>query len=91
MDQFARCFYQSDVLLVSEIYAASERPIPGTTGRALADQIAVHGHHDLHFCATLEDMLKTLVDIVLPGDVVITLGAGNVWQVGEWLLEKLQG
>jgi len=89
MDQFARCFYQSDVLLVSEIYAASEKPIAGVTGRRLADEIALHGHHDLHFCASLEEMLKRLQDMVLPGDVVITLGAGNVWQVGEWLLEKL--
>ena len=89
MDQFARCFYQSDVLLVSEIYAASEKPIAGTTGQVLAEQIARHGHHDLHFCPTLEDMLKSLLDIAAPGDVVITLGAGNVWQVGEWLLEKL--
>lgn len=91
MDQFARCFYQSDVLLVSEIYAASEKPIPGVTGRVLADRIALHGHHDLHFCTTLDDMLKSLQDIVAPGDVVITLGAGNIWQVGEWLLEKLAG
>jgi len=91
MDQFSRCFYQSDVLLVSEIYAASERPIAGVTGRGLADQIALHGHHDLHFCATLDDMLKSLQDMVTPGDVVITLGAGNIWQVGEWLLEKLAG
>lgn len=91
MDQFARCFYQSDVLLVSEIYAASEKPIAGVTGRALADQIALHGHHDLHFCATLDDMLKSLQDITTPGDVVITLGAGNIWQVGEWLLERLAG
>ena len=50
MDEFARCFYHSDVLLMTEIYAASEKPIPGITGELLAKRIAAHGHHDLHFC-----------------------------------------
>lgn len=89
MDQFARCFYHSDVLLISEIYAASEKPIPGVSGSLLAEQIAAHGHHDLYFCATLEEMTDRLQDMVAPGDVVITLGAGNILQVGEWLLERL--
>lgn len=91
MDQFCRCFYQSDILLVAEIYAASEKPIPGVTGRALADQIMLHGHHELHFSATLDEMLQKLLAIVAPGDVVITLGAGNIYQLGERLLEELAG
>jgi UDP-N-acetylmuramate--alanine ligase len=89
MDQFARCFYQSDVLFLTEIYAASEKPIPGINGRALAEQIIAHGHHDLHYCATLDDLLDSLLKSVQPGDVVLTLGAGNILQVGERLLDKL--
>ena len=88
-EQFARCFYHSDVLFMSEIYAASEKPIPGVSGEILAREIAAHGHHDLRFCPTLDDMLEGLLSCVLPGDVVITLGAGNIWQIGETLLEKL--
>ena len=91
MDQFARCFYHSDVLLLTEIYAASEKPIPGVTGSLLARQIASHGHHDLRFCPTSEDLLRELLALASPGDVVITLGAGNVWQIGEQLLEKMGG
>jgi UDP-N-acetylmuramate--alanine ligase len=91
MDQFAKCFYHSDVLLLTEIYAASEKEIPGVTGNRLMQEIAAHGHHDIHFCATLEDMTEKLAAMVLPGDVVITLGAGNILQVGEWLLARLQG
>lgn len=90
MEQFARCFYHSDVLLVTEIYAASETPIPGVTGERLSQEIASHGHHDLHFCETVESALSRLVELVKPGDAVITLGAGNIWQVGEWLLAKLK-
>jgi UDP-N-acetylmuramate--alanine ligase len=88
MDQFARCFYQSDVLLVTEIYAASEKPIAGVTGALLAEQINLHGHHDLHFCPDLDSVLNKLLNLVQPGDVVITLGAGNIWHAGESLLAR---
>ncbi len=90
IEQFGRCFYDCDVLLVTEIYAASEDPIPGITGNYLAQQVASHGHHDLHFCETLEEMAGRLAGLVEPGDVVITLGAGNIWQVGESLLKTLR-
>lgn len=90
MDQFSRCFYQSDVLFLTEIYAASEKPIAGVSGSELARQISAHGHHDLHFCPTMEKMLDELHSQVRPGDVVITLGAGNIWQTGEALLARLR-
>lgn len=90
MDQFARSFYHSDVLLLTEIYAASEPPIPGITGSLMMQRIAEHGHHDILFCPTLDDMAGRLEAMVRPGDLVITLGAGSVWQVGEWLLKKLK-
>ena len=89
MGQFARCFYHCDALLITEIYAASEKPIPGISGRKLVEQIAAHGHHDLHFCPTLEEMHDKLMSIVQPGDVVMTLGAGNISQIGESLLASL--
>ncbi|MGC9194844.1 MAG: UDP-N-acetylmuramate--L-alanine ligase [Syntrophobacteraceae bacterium] len=89
LEQFARCFYDCDVLLISEIYPAGEKPIPGITGRGLAEQIAAHGHHELHFCPTLSEMSQKLKEMVRPGDVVMTLGAGNILQVGESVLESL--
>jgi len=89
MADFARCFYQSDVLLLTEIYAASEKPIPGITGELLAKNIAAHGHHDLYFCANLDAVVEKVRSLVAPGDVVITLGAGNIWQAGESLLREL--
>jgi UDP-N-acetylmuramate--alanine ligase len=90
LEQFSRCCYHCDALLISEIYAASEKPIPGVTGQALVKEIAAHGHHDLHFCPTLEEMHDKLLSIVQPGDVVMTLGAGNILQVGESLLKTLE-
>lgn len=91
MDQLARCFYHSDALFMTEIYAASENPIPGITASRLLEEIAAHGHHDLHFCPTLDEMVDQLDAAVRPNDVVITLGAGNIWQVGEMLLKRLNG
>jgi UDP-N-acetylmuramate--alanine ligase len=91
MEQFARCFYHSDVLYLTEIYAASEQPIPGVTGSRLAHEVASHGHHDLHFCPTLADAFERLKSSLTPGDVVMTLGAGNVWQLGEDLIAWLRG
>ena len=90
LEQFSRCFHHCDALLVSEIYAASEKPIPGVTGRALVEAIAAHGPNDLHFCPTLEEMHDKLFSIVQPGDVVMTLGAGNILQVGESLLKTIE-
>lgn len=87
MDQFARCFYQSDVLLVTEIYAAGEAPLPEVSGEVLAGKIAAHGHHEIRYCPTLEDVTAELLRIAVPGDVVITLGAGSIWQAGERFLE----
>jgi UDP-N-acetylmuramate--alanine ligase len=89
MEQFARCFYHSDLLFLTEIYAASEKPIEGVTGERLAESIASHGHHQLFFCPTLEGMLEQLLAVLRPGDVVMTLGAGNIWALGESLLGKL--
>ncbi len=90
LKQFSGCFHHCDALLVSEIYAASEKPIPGVTGHALVEAIAAHGRNDLYFCPTLEEMHDKLLSIVQPGDVVMTLGAGNILQVGEWLLKTLE-
>lgn len=89
MDQFAKCFYQSDVLLVTEIYGAGEAPLEGVTGKRLAEEVARYGHHDITYCETLDGMTEALLQRVQPGDVVVTLGAGNIWQVGEALLERL--
>jgi UDP-N-acetylmuramate--alanine ligase len=88
-DDFARSFYQADVLLVLPIYAASEPPIEGVGSRKLCDSIQAHGHKDVHFVESLDAAVEQLAAMVTADDVVLTLGAGNVYQVGEALLEKV--
>ncbi|XYI00491.1 UDP-N-acetylmuramate--L-alanine ligase [Sorangium sp. So ce1128] len=77
-DEFTRAFNQADVLLVTDIYAAGEPPIPGITAERLVQSIREHGHHDARFVADKADLPEALEQIVRPGDVVIALGAGDV-------------
>ncbi len=88
-DEFTRSFYLSDVLLVMPIYAASEQPIEGVDSIGLCKSIQAHGHKDVRYAADPEAAVTQLAELVVADDVVLTLGAGNVYQVGELLLEKL--
>ena len=86
LEDFAKAFDQSDVLFLTEIYAAGEQPIPGVSGAKLADIVRSAGHP----AVTFVDQKDMLVDQVLPhlksGDLVITLGAGDIWKTGLGLI-----
>ena len=89
-DDFTTAFYQSDVLIVTDIYAASERPIPGVHAEKLAAAIQEHGHGNIRYIANPVDVIPLLMEEVREKDVVLTLGAGNIWQTGEEFLERLR-
>jgi UDP-N-acetylmuramate--alanine ligase len=91
LDEFARAFNDSDRLIVTEVYAAGEEPIAGVSGEALAREIRAHGHRDVHFVASLDDVAERLVKELAPGDWVFTLGAGDVSRLGPLLLDRLGG
>ena len=85
-DDFARSFYQADVLLVMPIYAASEKPIEGVDSRNLCESIQAHGHKDVRYVPDPQSAVAALQELATPQDVILTLGAGNVYQVGEAFL-----
>jgi UDP-N-acetylmuramate--alanine ligase len=87
-DDFARAFNEADVLLLTDIYPASEEPIPGVTAEALARAVAAHGHRRVSWAGDLKSATERLAAEVVEGDVVITLGAGNVGTAGEELLRR---
>lgn len=86
LDDFARAFYQSDVLVVLPIYAASEEPIEGITGQALGEQIIAHGHKQVVISESTAAAAAQLKTLLAPGDLLLTLGAGDVWKVGTEVL-----
>ncbi len=90
MDEFAKSFHQADTVYVLDIYAASEEPLEGVTGSLLAQRIRDFGHRCVEFTGTIERTADAVAANVRDKDVVLTLGAGNVWQVGERVLEKLR-
>jgi UDP-N-acetylmuramate--alanine ligase len=90
MDDFARCFYQADGVFLLDIYAASEQPIEGATAEALAERIRAFGHRSVEFVGTIDRAVEAVLSVAGEGDLVITQGAGNVWQAGERVLERLR-
>ncbi len=90
LDDFARSFYGADVLLVSDIYAASEDPIEGINSPALVEAIKRFGHRDVEYVGGLANAPARIKEVAEVGDLVLTLGAGNVWQAGEELLKMLE-
>ena len=89
-DDFLTAFYQSDVLIVMDIYAAGEAPIPGVHARDLADGIAAHGHREvLYLGSDRAAIIDYLCESTRAGDLVLTLGAGDVGQLGGELLQRL--
>lgn len=89
-DEFARSFYDAEVVLLADIYAASEDPIPGVTAQALAEDIEKFGHRNVRYVGSVENGAQVLLDVAQPGDLVLTLGAGNVWRAGEEFLTAKQ-
>jgi len=89
MDEFATAFADSDTLCLLDIYPASEKPIAGITAKALASRIAGTGKRSVAYAPSFSDAVASVVALAQPGDMVLTLGAGSVSQLGAMILEKL--
>jgi UDP-N-acetylmuramate--alanine ligase len=90
MDDFARCFYHADSVFVLDIYAASEKPIEGVSGEALAERIRAFGHRSVEYVGTIDNAVEAAMGVAEEGDLIVTQGAGNVWQAGERILDRLR-
>ena len=90
-NDFSRAFYQSDELILLPVYSAGEDVIQGADSYALHENIKKHGHKKVIYKNDLNQTVDYLKENLTGGDVLITLGAGNVWEVGKKILEVFKG
>ncbi|MHB9145181.1 MAG: UDP-N-acetylmuramate--L-alanine ligase [Symbiobacteriia bacterium] len=90
LEEFGRAFANADGIFITDIYAASEPPIPGVTGRAVVEAIGRHTGQAAEFVPRLQDVPARVAAVAAPGDLVLTLGAGNIWTAGAHILERLR-
>jgi UDP-N-acetylmuramate--alanine ligase len=90
LEDFGRAFYSADVVLVTDIYAASEDPIPGIDGQVFAESVEQHGHKSVEYVGSVASGVARLTEIAQPGDLVLTMGAGSVSLAGEDVLRRLE-
>jgi UDP-N-acetylmuramate--alanine ligase len=89
-DEFLTAFEGADRLVLTEIYAAGEDPIAGASGEALYHALRRQGHLEVAYVADKNDIVAQVAGKLRPGDVALTLGAGDIYKVGEALVEALQ-
>src|SRR5207302_6929851 len=88
-DEFCRAFNQADVLVLTDIYPASESPIPGVTSETLAGAIRHAGHKNVHYASSLHEGMEILLKQARPGDAILTIGAGSVSRASNEFLVLL--
>lgn len=89
LQEFFTAFYQADLVVITEIYPAGEPIIPGVSGKQIADGALERGHRHVMFIQNKEGVPGFLLPVLQAGDMVITMGAGDIWRVGEELLHRL--
>ena len=90
MDDFGGAFGDADSVFVLDVYAASEPPIAGVTGEALARRIGAISGREVQYVSSFADAVAAVLSVALPGDMILTLGAGSVSQLGPQIVEALQ-
>jgi UDP-N-acetylmuramate--alanine ligase len=90
IDEFSTAFRDADSVLVLDIYPASEPPIPGVTGEMLANRITESGGQEALYVSSFAEAIEFASRAAQPGDMVLTLGAGSIWQLGPQVLEALE-
>jgi UDP-N-acetylmuramate--alanine ligase len=89
MEEFTTAFGEADSLFVLDIYAASEKPIDGISGEELARTIREKGGRDAQYVSSFAEAVSSAAAVAEDGDMILTLGAGSVSQLGPMILEKL--
>ncbi len=89
-EEFGKAFLLADVLVVTDVYPAREEPIQGVTGELITNAAKQFGHKDVHYVQDKKQLPAYLKKNTRAGDIVITMGAGDVWKYGEEFLKQLK-
>jgi len=89
-EEFGKAFLLADVLVVTDVYPAREEPIQGVTGELITNAAKQYGHKDVHYVRDKKEIPAYLKTITRSGDIVITMGAGDIWRFGEEFLKAIK-
>ncbi|MBP1654915.1 MAG: murC, partial [Bacteroidetes bacterium] len=90
-DEFGRAFFNADVLVLTDVYPAREEPIQGVSGELIVNAAREFGHKNVNYVPDKKDIPAYLLKIKRPGDIIITMGAGDIWKFGEEFIKNLKG
>ncbi len=89
-EEFGRAFFNADILVVTDVYPAREEPIQGISGELIANAAKEFGHKNVHYVPDKKNVPDFLMKIKHKGDIIITMGAGDIWRYGEEFIKKLK-
>ena len=89
-EDFGRAFFNANVLVVTDVYPAREEPIQGVSGELIANAAKALGHKSVHYVPDKKDIPDFLMKLKKPGDIIITMGAGDIWRFGEEFIKRLE-
>ena len=88
--EFGLSFFDAEVLVVTDVYPSREKPIPGVTGKLIADTAEQYGHKNVIYVQDKNNIATTLKEVIRAGDIIITMGAGDIYRSGEELVKELE-
>lgn len=88
--EFGLSFFDAEVLVITDIYPSREKPVEGVTGSLIAETATKYGHKNVHYFKDKNELPELLNNLVKPGDIVITMGAGDIYRYGEKFVELLK-
>ncbi len=88
--EFGKVFHEADIVIITKLYPAGEKPIPGIDSSIIYEEVKKSGHKAVYLVEDREEVKKFVLDQLKPGDLVLTLGAGDVWKIGVELLKILK-
>ena len=89
-EKFGKVFFDADCVIINDIYSANESPISGISGGTIFKEIKKTNHRQIKYLPSKDNILSYLCEIVQPGDIIITMGAGDIWTVGQELAKQLK-